>query len=165
MRTHPRQMRVLRRIGVVKFVVVVGDIGKHAARGEQMIRDPQIRSSHYAQLIHIEVFRAAYRLIQHGIKMKINARLVDIPALFSTLWHDRLHAFLRQRSFMSQRFAFQMAFQAGDIGFSGDLRQIKAVFRHADRADPLRQIVHDDPVSAHDPFTGVAVLHLFTGNV
>lgn len=66
---------------------------------------------------------------------------------------------------MSQRFAFQMAFQAGDIGFSGDLRQIKAVFRHADRADPLRQIVHDDPVSAHDPFTGVAVLHLFAGNV
>lgn len=60
---------------------------------------------------------------------------------------------------------FQMAFQAGDIGFSGDLRQIKGGFPSRRIVRILRRIVHDDPVSAHDPLHAVAVLHLFTGNV
>ena len=58
-----------------------------------------------------------------------------------------------------------MTLKAGNIGFGGDLRQIQAVLRHADRADPLRQIVHDDPVGALDPFAGVAVFHLLAGNI
>ncbi len=118
---------------VVKIVVFVGRIGKEPHRGGPMIRDHPIRISQYAQLRNLEVFRAAYRLIQHGIKMKINARLVDIPALFSSLWHDRLHAFFRQRIFLFHRFAFQIAFQPRDIGFVVHRRPINAFFCHVDR--------------------------------
>lgn len=66
---------------------------------------------------------------------------------------------------MSQRFAFKMTLKAGNIGFGCDLRQVEAVLRHADRADPLRQIVHDDPVGALDPFAGVAVFYLLASDV
>ncbi len=65
---------------------------------------------------------------------------------------------------MSQRFAFQMAFQAGDIGFSGDLRQIKAVFHPRD-VDPLGRSFAVTIRLARTIPSRVLVLHLFTGNV
>ena len=58
-----------------------------------------------------------------------------------------------------------MAFQAGDISFRSDLRHIETVFRHADRANPFWQIVHDDPIRAFDPFPRVTVFHLLAGDV
>ena len=58
-----------------------------------------------------------------------------------------------------------MALEAGNVRFGCDLRQVETVLRHADRADPLRQIVHNDPVGAFDPFARVAVFHLLAGDV
>ena len=66
-------MRVLRWIGVVKLDVVVGKVSKQAAGGQQMVRQPQIRRAHHAQLIHVKVFRATDRLVQHRIDMEIKA--------------------------------------------------------------------------------------------
>lgn len=66
---------------------------------------------------------------------------------------------------MPERLAFQMALEAGNVRFGCDLRQVETVLRHADRADPLRQIVHNDPVGAFDPFARVAVFHLLAGDV
>ena len=97
--------------------------------------------------------------------MEIEAGFIDIPALLGALWHHRLNAFLHQLGFMSQRFAFKVTLKAGNIGFGCNLRQVETVLRHADRADPLRQIVHDDPVGALDPFAGVAIFHLLAGDV
>ena len=130
-----------------------------------MVGDPQIRRRHRTQLIHVEVFRPADGLVQYRIDMEIKARFIDIPALLGGFRHDRLYAFLHQLGFMPERFAFKMALEAGDIGFGGDLRQIQAVLRHADRADPVREIVHHDPVGAFDPFPRVAVFHLLAGDV
>ena len=97
--------------------------------------------------------------------MEIKAGFIDIPALLGGVWHHGLDAFLHQLGFMPERFTFQMALEAGDVRFGRHLRHVEAVFRHADRADPLRQIVHDDPVGALDPFARVAVFHLLAGDV
>ena len=163
--THARQRRVFWRVGVVELVVVVGDVAKQAAGGQQVVGEPQIRRRHDPELIHVEVFRPADGLVQHRIDMEIKARFIDIPALFGSVRHDRLNAFLHQFGFMPQRFAFQMALEAGDVRFRCHLRQVETVLRHADRTDPVRQIVHDDPVGALDPFPRVAIFHLLTGDV
>ena len=163
--THARQRRVFWRVGVVELVVVVGDVAEQAAGGQQVVGQPQIRRRHDAQLIHVEVFRPADGLVQHRIDMEIEARLVDIPALLGGLRHDRLNALLHQLGFMSERFAFQMALQAGNVRFRRHLRQVETVLRHADRTDPVREIVHDDPVGALDPFPRVAVFYLLAGDV
>ncbi len=63
---------------------------------------------------------------------------------------------------MAQRLAFQMALEAGNLRFGRHLRQVKAIFRNADRADPIGKIVHHDPVSTLDPFARITVFHLFT---
>ncbi len=120
--THPRQLRVVRRVGVVEFVVVVGDVAKQATGGQQVVSDPQIPRGHDAQLIHVEVFRPADGLVQHRIDMEIKARFIDIPALLGGFRHHGLDAFLHQLGFMPKRFAFQMALQAGHIRFRGHLR-------------------------------------------
>ena len=163
--THARQRRVFWRVGVVELVVVIGDVAEQAASGQQVVGEPQIRRRHDAQLIHVEVFRPADGLVQHRIDMEIEARFVDIPALLGGFRHDRLYAFLHQLGFMPERLAFQMAPEAGNVRFRRHLRQVETVLRHADRADPLRQIVHNDPVSAFDPFARVAVFHLLAGDV
>ena len=93
--------------------------------------------------------------------MEIEARLIDIPALLGRFRHHRLHAFLRQLSLMAQRLAFQMALEAGNLGFGRHLRQVKAIFRNTDRADPVRKIVHHDPVGTLDPLARITVFHLF----
>ena len=66
---------------------------------------------------------------------------------------------------MPERLAFEMALEAGNVRFRRHLRQVQAVLGHADRADPVREIVHDDPVGALDPFPRVAVFHLLAGDV
>ena len=85
--------------------------------------------------------------------MEIEAGFIDIPACSVLSGTTSSTRFVPAR-FHAQRFAFKMTLKAGNIGFGCDLRQVEAVLRHADRADPLRQIVRDDPVGALDPFAG-----------
>ncbi|MOA18015.1 hypothetical protein D3C78_1383000 [compost metagenome] len=66
---------------------------------------------------------------------------------------------------MPQRFAFEMTLQAGHVRFGRHLRHVEAIFRHADRTDPLRQIVHDDPIRALYAFTGIAIFYLLARDV
>ena len=72
---------------------------------------------------------------------------------------------MRQLRFVAQRLSGEMIFQAGDIGFRRHLRHIKAIFRNADRFDPIRQIVHHDPIRTDDPFARITIFHLLAGNI
>ncbi len=97
--------------------------------------------------------------------MEIKARFVDIPALLGGLRNHWLDAFLRQLRFVAQRLSGEMIFQAGDIRFRRHLRHVKAIFRNADRLDPIRQIIHHDPISTNDPFARITIFHLLAGNI
>ena len=60
---HTRQFRVSRRIGVVKFVVVVGNVGEQAAGCQQVIAQPPVGGRHRPKLVHVETFRPPNRLV------------------------------------------------------------------------------------------------------
>ena len=85
--------------------------------------------------------------------MEIKARFVDIPALLGFIRHDWRDAFLLQRRLLAKRLPGKMSLQARHIGFRGHFRQIQPRFGNADRADPFRKIIGDDPIGAFDPFT------------
>ncbi len=158
-------MRVVRWIGVVELVVVVGNVTKQAAGGQQVVGQPEIGGRHHPKLIHVEAFWAAHGLVQYRIDMEIEAGLLHIPTLLGALWHLWLNAFLHQGRLMPQRLPRQMTLQTRHVGFGGHLRQVKTVLGHADGFYPFRQIVSDNPIRPLNTLFGITILHLLAGNI
>ncbi|CCJ86397.1 hypothetical protein BN133_2774 [Cronobacter dublinensis 582] len=163
--THARQRRIVFRVGVAELVVVIRQVHKHAACRQQMVGQPQIGGAHQAELVHVEVFRAADGLVQHRVYRKVKARLLDIPALLRVFCLNRRHALLHQLGFMAERLAFEMVLKARHVGFRRHLRHVQPRFGHPDAVHAFRQVVHDDAVGALDAFARVAIFILLAGHI
>ncbi len=148
-----------------ELVVVVIEVGEHAAVEQQTIGQPVAGAGHQPHLEHIEIFRTAQRLRQRrfdAVAEAIGANTVAAPERCSI---HRLDALLPERLLLAERLSRQLFAQAGDVGLRRDQRQMVTPLGDSDRVDPVGQVIDQNTVGAIHRFARIAIAILFAGHV